>query len=271
MWLRFVVVMGVLSLAAGAAAQPHVSDEKMRTGRAHFSVGQDHFNAHHYQEAVKEFLEAYRLSKRVDLLYNIALSYENLNDPGRMTAFFNRYLAARPDAPERQAIESKLYRLGPRVATLLLRTSEPGTEFWVDGELVGIAPVDPVLLTEGKHHLEARHGDDRPAVSDVDLRGGRSTDVELNPEEPRAPPPAAATETVRPAVVPAALAPAPVKEEKSHRTLLLAVAGGAAVVVVAAVVVAALLGSQPVDWSARARMTCTDPGCTVIDLMNGAK
>jgi hypothetical protein len=273
MFLRFVVVLGVVSLASSAGAQPQANEEKLRTARARFSLGQDQFNAHHYQEAVKEFLEAYKLSRKVDLLYNIALCYENLQDPGRMTAYLNRYLASRPDAPERTEVESKLYRLGPRVATLLLRTAVPGTEFWVDGEMVGLAPVDPVLLTEGKHHLEARHGEDAPAVSDVELRGGRSTEVELNPKEAGADqPPPAPPPTVTPAPVPAlAIAPAATVEQPRH-TLRWAIAGGAAaVVVVAAVIVAALFATQPVDFGARARAMCADAGCTVIDLMNGAR
>src|SRR5260221_7415052 len=100
MWLRLVIVLGVVSVASGAFAQPQANEERLRIARAHFSLGQDQFNAHHYREAVKELLEAYKLSRKVDLLYNIALCYENLQDPGRMTASLNRYLASRPDAPE---------------------------------------------------------------------------------------------------------------------------------------------------------------------------
>src|SRR5690242_10803332 len=111
MIVRLLVLGGVLALATPVAAQPQVSEERMRAARAHFGLAQDQFKARRYQEAVKEFIESYKLSKRVDLLYNIALCYENLDDPGRMTAYLNRYLTSRPDAPERQEIESKLYRL----------------------------------------------------------------------------------------------------------------------------------------------------------------
>jgi hypothetical protein len=270
MLLRLLVLGGVLALATPALAQPQVSDERLRAARAHFSLAQDQYKAHRYQEAVREFLESYKLAKRIDLLYNIALCYESLNDPGRMTSYLNRYLTSRPDAPERQEIESKLYRLSPRVATLILRTSVPGSEFWVDGELVGLAPVDPVLLTEGKHHLEARHGEDKPAVQDVELRGGRSTEFELNPEEPgTAPPPLPPpTPTLDQKLTPPPAAP----EEKPRRTLLFAIGGGAAAVVAVVVVVLAVaLSSGTVDYGARARSMCTDPGCTVIDLMNGAR
>src|SRR2546430_1452293 len=76
--------------------------------KAHFLAGSAYYEQANYADAVKEFNEAYRLSKRTDLLYNIAVCYERLDDYDNAIATLQKYLTDRPDAKDRVTIESRI-------------------------------------------------------------------------------------------------------------------------------------------------------------------
>jgi tetratricopeptide (TPR) repeat protein len=94
---------------AVTAAMPPADD--MEAAKAHFAAGSAYYEQADYTDAVKEFNEAYRLSKRTDLLYNIAVCYERLNDYDNAIATLKRYLIEKPNAPDRVTIESRIQNL----------------------------------------------------------------------------------------------------------------------------------------------------------------
>jgi hypothetical protein len=251
--MRTILALAVALTVGSSASFAQTPDEKI--AKAHFGTGQDYFNAGRYEPAVKEFLEAYRLSHKVDLLWNIAHCYGKLDDPGRMTSYFHQYLKARPAAEDRKSIEAEMEKVAPRVATVALHSEVPGSELRVDGEVVGLAPIEPILLTMGKHHFEASHAEHAPAQADVDLPGGRSTDLSLDPKAIDA----------TPVVVQAPILVAP-PVEPPRRRWIGPVVGVVAAVVVAAVVVAVLFSVGGTNYSDRGRALCVDPAnCTLID------
>src|SRR4051812_27025680 len=77
------------TLAAGPARGDNTDDE---IARAHFATGLSYYDSDRFASAVKEFLESYRLSKRPELLYNIARSYEKLGDPGHAVVYYRKFL-----------------------------------------------------------------------------------------------------------------------------------------------------------------------------------
>src|SRR2546428_12630625 len=96
----------LLILLWAAAARADNPDEEI--ARAHFQTGLAYYDSDRFAPAVKEFLEAYRISHRPALLFNIARSYEKLDDAGRATHFYKRYLEALPQSSERHQIENTL-------------------------------------------------------------------------------------------------------------------------------------------------------------------
>ncbi len=241
-------------VAAPARADDQVKD--LDIAKAHYTTGQDYFAAGRYQSSVKEFLEAYRLSHKPLLLFNIALCYEKLDDPGRVTTYYRQYLRDRPDAAERRDVEEKLAGMAPRVATAAVRTAD-GAEVWVDGELVGKAPVGEVLLTEGRHHLEAHFADHAPTIVDQTLPGGRVTELVLEPKQ------------IAPVKVEVEKVVVKTDESPRRRWLWPVVGVGAAVV--AGTVLAVVLSLTPhgTDYAANARSSCGVADCTLIDLGGG--
>jgi hypothetical protein len=213
---------------------------------SHFVVGNEYFSAGRYAEAARELLEAYRLSKKVDILYDIARCYDHLDDPGRMTTYYMKYLAGRPDAPDREKIEDTLMRIAPRVANLAIQAPPDGTEIFVDGERIGRTPIVPLTLTEGKHKVEARFAEFPPTVRTVQAPGGKTTEVRLEPKKLLLADPG----------------------EARRRKLYLGIGLAGAALAVVAGVLGAVFGALAArtDYADNARRSCSGPTCTLVDL-----
>lgn len=91
---------------APAAGPPTQADED--AAKAHFLAGSAYYEQADYADAVKEFNEAHRLSRRPDLLYNISVCYERLGRWDDAIAALHQYLTEKPNASDRAVIESRI-------------------------------------------------------------------------------------------------------------------------------------------------------------------
>src|SRR3954447_23318990 len=108
-WAAALVVASVAHALPAAAEVPTQADEE--AAKAHFMAGSAYYEQANYDDAVKEFNEAHRLSQRPDLLYNIALAYERLERWDEAIASLNRYLRDKPDAQDRSLIQTRIENL----------------------------------------------------------------------------------------------------------------------------------------------------------------
>ena len=177
----------VLALLLSSLAPSLARADDQEIAKGHFSTGLSYYGSGEYASAAAEFLEAYRLVKSPDLLFNIALTYEKLDDPGHATVFYQRFLVARPDADERADVERKMARLAARVARLSV-VSSAGSQIVVDGVAIGRAPVAPLVLSEGKHRVEALRDGFVSVAVEVDLVGGAAREIRVVPLDSAAPP-----------------------------------------------------------------------------------
>src|SRR5438309_1778022 len=97
--MRLLLAMVIVCTTAQAGEVP-VSPEAKR----HVDTGVEAYNASRYEEAVKEFELAYRLSNRPALLFNIARAEAKLGHEEAAIAFLRRYLEERPNAPDAPAV-----------------------------------------------------------------------------------------------------------------------------------------------------------------------
>jgi tetratricopeptide (TPR) repeat protein len=79
--------------------------------RGHFESGNTAFAAADYGTALREFEQAYALSKRPALLYNISLCHQFLGQLDEAIASLARYLAETPDITNRAQLEERLRNL----------------------------------------------------------------------------------------------------------------------------------------------------------------
>jgi hypothetical protein len=76
--------------------------------KAKFDLGRQHFEAGRFAEAAAAFEEAYRISQRPALLYNLYLAYRDANDMPHAATALRGYLEKTTDVENRPLLEAKL-------------------------------------------------------------------------------------------------------------------------------------------------------------------
>ncbi len=127
--------------AAGACAQatdpaPPSSDAAgdEAEARASFDAGRVALEQGRPEEALLDFREAYRLSARPELLYNIGLVEDRLRHDRAALDAFRGYLDAVPEATNRASVEDRIHILEEEIARddalsrALAQTSTPGDD-----------------------------------------------------------------------------------------------------------------------------------------------
>jgi tetratricopeptide (TPR) repeat protein len=97
------VIALVPALLVAVAASPAYAERptplQMKSAKQHFKHGRDLQRAHAYEDAVAEYLAAYRLAPRPELLYNIAQCYRLGGDGLDAIDYYLRFLEEAPDDP----------------------------------------------------------------------------------------------------------------------------------------------------------------------------
>lgn len=104
---------GVAGVSAQEAAPSNSSDE---VARGLFQAGRASYDAGNYEDALKYFQQAYDLSQRTELLYNLGQAADRLHRDAKTIEVFRLYLERVPDAPNRAEIEGRLRALERIVA-----------------------------------------------------------------------------------------------------------------------------------------------------------
>ena len=99
-------------------ARATTQDEDMtdQQARSHFRLGREYYQQGRFPDAAREFEVAYGLSGRAALLYNVYISYRDALDTPKAAAALRGYLAAVPDAPDRENLAARLAALESQVA-----------------------------------------------------------------------------------------------------------------------------------------------------------
>ena len=125
---RFLCVFALLSaLCSSAAAQEEVAPQSDDAARTHFESGRLHFERGEYDSALREFEEAYELSGRVGLLYNIYLSLERLGRLSEAADRLEQFLHDDPsiEAGRRANLESRMVHLRARAQEAAAAEPDP--------------------------------------------------------------------------------------------------------------------------------------------------
>lgn len=191
-WLGLAMLALGIAISSGTAeAQTDADDAR---ARGHFEAGASYYEQSRYEEAAREFEEAYSLSPRPALLWNVANAHERLGDLEAAIAALERYLGH--DVPDRQLAESRLEALRQRHAQATAPpaeesepepTSPPQAGGLGDLGLVGLtvgsagiaaavaAIVTGVLADETYADLQSRCPDDVcPPDARADVDSGRA-------------------------------------------------------------------------------------------------
>jgi hypothetical protein len=106
--MRSVAILLVM-LATGTALAhrvPAPPDDPLERGRRAYRLGD-------YDTALQQWTMAYQLLGNAEILYNIGQAWLMKGDRERARFFFDSYLHAKPDAPNRAEVEAKIAELTP--------------------------------------------------------------------------------------------------------------------------------------------------------------
>lgn len=132
-----------------------------------------------YADAIEAFSAADKLQPQPALVFDIARSYEQLQDWDDALKYYGEYLARAPEATDRQQVQQHVrvllarhkpvHAVPPRVKLVAYPT---GASVWVDDEPVGRAPVT-LELPRGLHRARFKLAGHRTYYTTFDLSNGR--------------------------------------------------------------------------------------------------
>ena len=104
------VVATTLLIAPRAALAEGAVDPSVENARIHYQAGKSYFERGDYTAAKREFVESYQLSRRGQLLFNIALCQEKLADYAGATESLRKRMCS---VPIRQNGNASIRRANP--------------------------------------------------------------------------------------------------------------------------------------------------------------
>jgi len=110
------VAVTVFTLAPAAAHAQAQSESLDEAARLTFQEGREAFVNGDYERALGLFRQAYELSQRPGLLYNIAQTLDRLRRDAETLQALRDYLEAYPDAPNRAEVEARINVLDQQVS-----------------------------------------------------------------------------------------------------------------------------------------------------------
>jgi hypothetical protein len=170
------------------AAEPTQAQRDL--ARDAYARGQALFAESKYDEALVAFEQAFGAVPNPVVLLSMAECAVRLGKLNDAESYMQRYLAARPDAPDRAEVEQKIAELRATPSTLALNTKPPGATVKLDGADTGkVTPVE-LTVTPGNHKIEVALEGYLPLSENVEIMiGGRhELQISLQPA-PVAPPP----------------------------------------------------------------------------------
>lgn len=174
-----IAAVGLLTRPAGA--QPSADEAALR----HFQSATALFEAGDYELALTEFQAAYDAKPHPTVLRNVAATQERLRRYPDAIRTLERYLTEATSPAfraERAAIAAHLVGLRSLVGRIEVVLPEPGFSIEVDGRSVGTSPLtEPVEVPLGTRTVVARRDGWEPATAEVQVAGGATSSVEIQP------------------------------------------------------------------------------------------
>jgi tetratricopeptide (TPR) repeat protein len=142
--------------ATGAAlpsddALAELLDSSSLTAQRAYELGVRLFEADRYEAAERAWLAAYSLGRDPALLFAVAEARQLRGDEPGAVSMLEQYLAQRPAAPDRVAVEARIAALLQSPARLVIRSREPGRAIVLDGAPVEQRTPAEIEVKPGMH------------------------------------------------------------------------------------------------------------------------
>jgi hypothetical protein len=153
--------------------------------RREFTAGQAADRQRDWQAAIEHYLRANDLVPHPNAMFNIATDYERLGKLREAAVWYQRYVDAAQDSPDRDKVIRTLRDLAAKPGTLTVRSTPNGARVLVDNKFAGVTPYSG-HIKGGAHRVTIEYEGQReqrevkvefgePAILDVKLRGASGT------------------------------------------------------------------------------------------------
>jgi len=179
-----------LVIGAVVTSSVALADDK---AKEHFQKGIALVKEGAFDKAVIELGESYRLNPLPIVLYNLAICHDKLHQYAKAVTYFQQFLdeAKEADAEKKPAVAKRIEKLIPFLGVLDLEVRPAGAAVFINGELVGTAPVGSVILETGLHVIAVAAEGRPPVQQKVTIVSGETVTVticvEKEPQQPDAP------------------------------------------------------------------------------------
>lgn len=157
MWLPLFLAMWIFSVATNAMA------DETEDAKALYNKGKEHFSNEQYEEALAAFTEAYNLSEKTDLLFNLGICAEKLGQLDRAVAYYEVYLEEKPDAPDAAQVTARMEKLQKQIDAPEPAPKEPPVEPAEQSNEEPAQPPQPALPMEPLFESDQLEEDEKPA------------------------------------------------------------------------------------------------------------
>jgi tetratricopeptide (TPR) repeat protein len=123
-WL-LALALAQLAAQTARAGEPDPAALRTDAARKHYLAGKSAYEGARYDEALREFIEGYRLSPRPEFLLNIAQSCNKLGRRAEAMANYESFLAADPESPFAETARANLAALKRERAAAPPATAAP--------------------------------------------------------------------------------------------------------------------------------------------------
>lgn len=195
----FTAARSALAVVKGKAYEVALSLERVKEGAAaeaearalgpadeadlHFRRGADAYQRGEHTSALEHFLLSNRLVPNRNVIFNIARTYEKLEQWADAHRYYVEALRGETAAQTITAITSAIQRISPNVAVIEVETEPPGATIYFERKDLGArgrTPV-PLAVAEGKYRVIVELAGYGPAVVEgVEAKLGGSTRVTVS-------------------------------------------------------------------------------------------
>lgn len=164
------------------SGRPAWADDLADEADLHFRIATERYAARDYRGALEHFLVSNRLVPNRNVIFNIARTYEALQEYPDAFRYYVQALDLEPNAARRPAIEEALARIRPNVAVINVTTDPPGATVYINRRDLGGRGNTPRLLgfQPGKYKIIVDLQGYEPAeVDNVEAKVGEQTNVAI--------------------------------------------------------------------------------------------
>lgn len=162
--------------------RPAWADDLADEADLHFRIATERYAARDYRGALEHFLVSNRLVPNRNVIFNIARTYEALQEYPDAFRYYVQALDLEPNAARRPAIEEALARIRPNVAVINVTTDPPGATVYINRRDLGGRGNTPRLLgfNPGKYKIIVDlEGYEPQEVENVEAKTGEQTKISL--------------------------------------------------------------------------------------------